>query len=515
MKALNFKLNPHIFLLAFAFYITAFYNVRFFKEAFSDIFKNGYYDLILLPVIFALVLFLAFEILTLCRFLYKFVAVCFLILVAICKYFIDEMGFGINGNLIDSFFHTNLAEVSEFMSLNLALYLLVFMILPLFVIFKIRLNKLNLKQAVIQKILALFIAITLLGGGWLYLGNNFTFLFKNSNTLMTLMNPISPIRECVLYLDTKEITEFTYVANDARLKSDENLTFVLIIGESARADNLAFNGYERETNPFCKDEKNLVNFSKFYSCGTITRVSIPCMLTNFTRENFDQDYAKMRQNILDIAQMVGFEVFWFGNNGYCANEVCKRIKNVKYYPDNSFDGVMLSDINATIFSQNARKLIVINERGSHGPIYAERYPKDFEKFSPVCKDSTIQKCTHTEVVNAYDNSLIYTDFISKSIIDMLRDSKNASIFWFLSDHGESLGENGLFMHGSGLSYALSPNLQKHIASYMWFSGDFDEILQRARAKSGENLSQDFVFHTLLYLLNIQTSAYDENLNIFK
>lgn len=515
MKISGLKINAHLFLFAFALFITAFYNIRFFKEAFSEIAKNGYYDLIFLPLIFALVLFLAFEILTICRFLYKFVAICFILIVALCKYFIEDMGFLMNQNAIDSFLNTNLTEMSEFISLNLAIYLLFFAILPIFVIFKVKFKQYLLKSAILQKFGAVFASFCLLGGFWLYLGSNFTFLFKNSNTLQFVMNPISAIREVVIYATSKKVSEFSYIANDAKLENDANLTFVLIIGESARADNLAFNGYSRDTNPFSKDEENLVNFSKFYSCGTITRISIPCMLTNFTRQNFDQDYARMRQNILDIAQMVGFEVYWFGNNGRCANEVCKRIKNVKYYPENSFDGVMLSDINATIFSKNPRKFIIINERGSHGPIYSDRYPKNFEKFSPVCKDRAIQKCEKNEIVNAYDNSLIYTDFISKSVIDMLKKREIPAIFWFISDHGESLGEGGLFMHGSGISYALSPSVQKHIASYIWFSGHFGELLQKAKAKSAENLNQDFVFHTLLYLLNIKTSAYDEKLNIFK
>uniref|UniRef100_UPI00261F9CF1 sulfatase-like hydrolase/transferase n=1 Tax=uncultured Helicobacter sp. TaxID=175537 RepID=UPI00261F9CF1 len=124
------------------------------------------------------------------------------------------------------------------------------------------------------------------------------------------------------------------------------------------------------------------------------------------------------------------------------------------------------------------------------------------------------KCDYEEIVNAYDNTLRYGDWVLAQMIHILQKSSMRSMLWYVSDHGESLGELGQYMHG-GLGYNLAPKHQKHIPSIMWFSTQWGQLPNLALNHINTTLNHDYVFHTLLHILGIQTQDYDENLDILK
>ncbi|WP_180763023.1 sulfatase-like hydrolase/transferase [Helicobacter sp. 11S02596-1] len=315
----------------------------------------------------------------------------------------------------------------------------------------------------------------------------------------------------------KPAPHFVNVGLDARLKPTHTQPkiFVLVIGESARAANFSLNGYVRDTNPYMAKLDTLVNFTNFYSCGVITAISIPCMLTNYTHQTYkSRNQSLYIDNILDIAQRAGYQTYWISNNGGgCMGDVCARIGNVSYYNDGRLDGAMLPEIEGLIKNAKRDLFIVVNLHGSHGASYYERYPKDFEIFSPVCRDKELQKCSHQSIVNAYDNSLVYTDYFLYQIVLALDKNKKSSVgMWYLSDHGESLGEYGQYMHG-GLPYALSPDVQKHIPSMIWLGRGFEKDYKKLLANKDKPLNQDYLFDTLLDLLDIQTKDYQKELDI--
>jgi len=158
-------------------------------------------------------------------------------------------------------------------------------------------------------------------------------------------------------------------------------------------------------------------------------------------------------------------------------------------------------------------LIVLHQRGSHGPAYYKRYPKSFEKFTPTCKTNQLEKYTKDEIGNAYDNSILYTDYFLSKVIKLLKQNTNhfETAMLYLSDHGESLGKNNLYLHG--LPYFIAPETQKHIAAIMWFGDSFKIDKDTLKKKAIKRYSQDNLFHTLLGLMEVNTSVYDKNMDI--
>ncbi len=550
------SLNRHAFLLIFAICLVALYNRTFFGDALLLSKANGYYTMLLMPVFYVFALVFIFEVLSFYGALsYKITAGVMVLIAGISRYFIDDLGIGITNDAIESLFNTTRAEAAAFLGLEFFVSFFVFCAAPLVIIIGLKFPQIPLAKRLWQKLAALVLSLAISVLLWGAIGKDLIFLIENSKRLENIANPVSVIRRLAIYLDNKRLErDFTQVGLDAKkvkilaLESGgggastgagestgangnsnggtstdantsanpnaQNFVFVLIIGESARGQNFSLNGYAKETNPFTKNIQDLTSFRHFASCGVITRVSIPCMLTHKPRKDYGENDGEYMENVLDIAQRVGIDVFWFGNNGSCAAGVCNRLRHVKYYDGESPDGIMLHDVQAAVENATRASLIVINQRGSHGPLYAKRYPSEFEVFKPACQNKAVQKCSYEEVQNAYDNSLVYSDWFLSEVVKILQAKQAPTALWFVSDHGESLGEDGRFMHG-GLPYYFAPKYETTVGSIIWFSKAYGEFLPKARAAQDLNLSQDFVFSSLLTLLGIQTSLYNKDLDIFK
>ncbi|HEC1786813.1 TPA: sulfatase-like hydrolase/transferase, partial [Campylobacter lari] len=232
--------------------------------------------------------------------------------------------------------------------------------------------------------------------------------------------------------------ELTIISDDASLKNT-NITklMILVIGETARASNYSLGTYEiNDTNFYTKNEPNLVYFSDVSSCGTATARSLPCMFSRHKRVNFEDGLYE--ENVLDILQKVGVQSVWFGNNSGGCKGNCDRIKHKLIAKD--YDESLLELVKQELENINSNKIIVVHLQGSHGPTYYKRYPNAFKKFMPTCDTNELNTCSHEQIINTYDNTLLYTDFIIKNLIDMLKQNptKEASLL-YLSDHGESLG----------------------------------------------------------------------------
>lgn len=473
------------------------------------------------------ILALIFEILSL-RLSVKYIVIFVLLLCSVCGFYMESLGVVFDEDIIQSVFETHTDEALDMVSFGLIAYVLFFGVLPSVLVFFIKIKHFNLMKALREKLLFIVVLAIIIGGSYATMGRDITFVFKEQKILGDMPNPIAPIRSFVLYIQHSKERNFTpmLVAKDAVLSVDAPKEIVLfVIGESARSANFSLNGYTKETNPYTK-ALNVISFREFYSCGVITAIAVPCMLTHYTRETYThRNLSLYVNNILDIAQSVGYDVWYLGNNGgKCVGGCDRNIRNTLLYPTDSLDGVMLKDIDQIVkkAKQNNRNtFIVIHGYGSHGASYTSRYPKEFERFTPVCKQKELSKCTNEEISNAYDNSLLYTDWVLAQMIGMLKADSNGgdsslmrSMLWYVSDHGESLGELGLYMHG-GLGYTFAPKYQKHIPSIMWFSQSWGEIPHLARKSVLQELSQDYVFHTLLHILNIQTQDYDKNLDILQ
>lgn len=305
---------------------------------------------------------------------------------------------------------------------------------------------------------------------------------------------------------------------------------VLVVGETARAESFSLNGYAKKTNPEL-EKLNVINFSQVSSCGTATAVSVPCMFSGMTRENYDAQLAKHREGLLDLAQRAGYKVTWIDNNSGCKG-VCDRVEQFKI-PEpiqkkwcsadgECADGILVDSFKAYIASiasdDKTPRLIVLHQMGSHGPAYYKRSQVGFQPFKPMCETNAIQGCSSEQLKNSYDNSIVYTDHILSQLIGVLKQNQNFETgFWYLSDHGESTGEHGLYLHGS--PYAIAPSQQTHVPMLMWFSETWkkqnpQQMTCLAQQKSQE-LSQDHLFPSLLSLLEVKSEVIDSKNNMLE
>ena len=298
----------------------------------------------------------------------------------------------------------------------------------------------------------------------------------------------------------------------------------MVVGEAARANRFSLNGYEKETNPLLKKEE-IYNFPNLYSCGTSTAESVPCMFSIFDKADYDYKKGISTENIIDVLKHTkNVNVLWRDNNSDSKGvalrtdfEDYRTSKTNTKCDDECRDVGMLVGLDDYIKKHQGEDiLIVLHQMGNHGPAYYKRYPKEFEKFIPVCKTNQLEQCTQEEVSNAYDNAILYTDYFLSEVINFLKpyskDYETAMLY--MSDHGESLGENGLYLHG--LPYFMAPDEQKHIASLMWFGkGDIKEDVDLEKLNTYKNklFSQDNLFHTLLGLFEVETEVYKKEMDI--
>ncbi|MCX7945194.1 MAG: lipid A phosphoethanolamine transferase [Deltaproteobacteria bacterium] len=314
-------------------------------------------------------------------------------------------------------------------------------------------------------------------------------------------------------IDLSKKYKFSYKNSD--------LVVVLIIGEAERGLNYSSNGYERETDPNLK-ALEAISYKNAYSCGTITRVSIPCMLTRATFGN--QDISKKEKSVISIFKSLGFKTFWISNQGVMGehetpitpvinesdNKIFVNISGA--FEDKDVLDENILPVFKRIVSQNLEKaFFVIHLIGSHW-YYEHHYTERFRKFTPVCKSKFAQKCTKEELYNSYDNSLLYTDWVVSEIMKMT-SNKNAIVF-FVSDHGESLGEDNIYTHWVEHTNRIE---QRSIAWFVFVSDEYKRrhpnLFERLKENKDKYISHDNLFHSLLDCALIESEIIDKKMSI--
>jgi lipid A ethanolaminephosphotransferase len=302
--------------------------------------------------------------------------------------------------------------------------------------------------------------------------------------------------------------------------------FVLVVGETARAQNFSLNGYPRSTAPELA-RHGVINFPHATACGTSTEVSLPCMFSPFGRAHYDEKKIRTHESVLHVLAHAGVDVLWRDNQAGCKG-VCDGLPHEQLdaagdaslcASGQCMDEILLRGMDQVLRDHRGNLFVVMHQLGSHGPAYFRRYPPAFRKFTPACENDDLRGCSPQEVVNAYDNSLLYTDFFLGKLIDFLDAAQKThdTAMLYVSDHGESLGEGGLYLHG--MPWAIAPHAQTQVPFVLWVSPSFREShaldlqCERDRA-NGHLVSHDNLFHSLLGIFGVQTRAYDPTLDVF-
>ena len=451
-----------------------------------------------------------------------------LLIAAGVSYFSDAFGVVIDKSMIRNILETDVHEAGELLTWSLFRHLLVYGVIPAALVMLAPIRYPTWWRGLLLRVggivVSLGIAVALLMTDY----KGFVLFGRENRDLQVFINPSYPIYALSKVIKTDHFAHaaepLQVVAADAvREEHDNRSVVVLVVGETARAKELALNGYERNTNPYT-GSRDVISFTDVESCGTATAESVPCMFSPLGRDQFSRSKAANSENLLDILQRTGVKVVWRDNNSG-SKGVAERVtyedfskrKDAQFCSDNNcYDEVLLDGLDDLIRNSQGDMLIVLHIKGSHGPSYYKRSPADLKVFTPECTQDNVQDCPRQTIVNAYDNTIVYTDFLLGKIIDLLQAQNSATAMLYLSDHGESLGENGIYLHG--LPYALAPKEQTHVPMQFWASTEFlaGRHLDRAtlRVKRNAPYSHDYLFHSLLGLFNLRTNIYRRDLDLF-
>ncbi|MBU0681933.1 MAG: phosphoethanolamine--lipid A transferase [Proteobacteria bacterium] len=469
------------------------------------------------------------------RYVLKPVMILLFLTAALAGYFMDSYGVMIDRKMIQNVVETDPGEVFELLSGNLFYHFVLMGVLPSVLLWRTEICFEPFFKELYKKTALIVVCGLLAMVSIAPFYKEYMSLGRNNGYVRYLINPTSYIyafmstfrRSLALApsaLQPLGLDAHLAMAGPAVPDSKKNLV-ILVVGEAARASQFSLNGYSRQTNPKLTGEE-IINYDNFYSCGTSTAVSVPCMFSLLGRDSYSDSKAKQQENLLDVIHHAGIEVLWRDNNSGCKG-VCKGVttETMSHLQVADFcgeaecyDEILLHDLENYVQSLEADGLIVLHQKGSHGPAYYLRHPVEFTTFSPECTTTELQECSQAEIVNAYDNTILYTDYFLDQVIAFLKKNEDRfnTAMLYVSDHGQSLGENNLYLHG--LPYMIAPDEQKHVPFILWLSNGFaaasavdTRCLQQQRS---ESYSHDNLFHSVLGLMGVETAVYNPELDIF-
>jgi lipid A ethanolaminephosphotransferase len=446
---------------------------------------------------------------------------------AFATHFMQAFGVYLDPSMLRNVLRTDVAEARELFSWGLALHLLAYGVLPLLLLWRVRFVHRPWLRATLVRLGSMALAVAVFVATLMAVFQPVASLMRNHKEMRYLITPGN-----YLWSAGTVLAEQMHGADqprqaiglDARpgptwAARQRPLLVVLVVGETARAANWGLNGYARQTTPELA-RLPVINFRDVTSCGTNTEVSVPCMFAPVGRRDYDAARIRGSESLLHLLARAGVAVHWSDNQSGCKG-VCAGLPQdelVKINPPGlcsdgrCLDEALLVGLDERLAAARGTQFLVLHMLGNHGPSYFRRYPSAFARFQPACEKDDLQLCSREEVVNAYDNALLYTDHVLARLIGKLQGAaaRVDSAVLFASDHGESLGENNLYLHG--LPYAIAPDVQKHVPMVMWLSGglpaaeglDLDCLRRRAALPA----SHDNLFHTVLGLLDVKTALYD-------
>jgi len=430
---------------------------------------------------------------------------------------------------------TDANEVRDLMNWRLVFHVLAVCALPAWALWRVRLAPQPLVSQAWRNAVLLLLVAALAAGGAMAMNRQLAPLMRNNANLRYMMNPLASLYSAgsVTFGPVfKHNRRLIPMGGGAALGGSyagqaKPPLFVLVVGETARADHFGLNGYARDTTPALA-ARQVLSWRDVQSCGTNTLASVPCMFSPLDKQGYEgrtDDY----ENLMDVLQASGLAVFWLDNQAGGCKGVCDRIPHASAFDaldasarnalcegDECLDDILLKGLDQRLAALPAARrakgvVLVMHQMGSHGPSYYKRSSADAKRFLPECKSNALAECSHSELMNGYDNSIAYTDRFLGKTIDWLegQSGKFDPALLYLSDHGESLGEYGLFLHG--VPYGFAPEVQKHVPMVAWFSEGMKARRQLSdtcmAAGLDTPLTHDNLYHTVLGVMDVTTPSY--------
>lgn len=448
-------------------------------------------------------------------------------------YFMLSYGIVIDASMITNVIQTDPREAADLFNWRMVLTLLVLAALPLWLIWRTPLRALGWRRTLMTQLSAVIVSALVAVLCLMAIFQDFASIMRNHTQIRYLINPLNSlyaVASVVAQPFRRDEKTFLPIGQDAVQQLPPNAQaplIVLVVGETARMGNFGINGYERQTTPKLAQEK-VVSLRGVTSCGTSTAASLPCMFSHLGREDFDGRKHNY-ENLLDVLQRAGLAVLWIDNQAGCKG-LCDRVHSASTTPlkvspwcdeGECHDEIMLDKLADRLTQLPAEQrakgvVLVMHQMGSHGPAYYKRTPKAFKKFTPECTSNALQECERQQVINAFDNTIVYTDHFLSQTISWLKQQKQPSVMMYVSDHGESLGENNIYLHG--LPYRIAPEEQKRVPWITWMSDSYQRQqnlpLDCVRSKVTQPLTHDAYFHSVLGLANVKTTLYQGELDLY-
>lgn len=541
-----------VFAVVVAVVLISLHNWRFWQQTFAVVQPASFSDALFIVSLFLLLVFVhaCVGLMFPGKRALQAVAAVFFVLAAVAGYFRDTYGVIIDKDMIRNVLRTDMREASDFFSLRLVLYVVGLGLVPAFIVARVRLPTYSFRRQVVQRMRFFGIGLLVVLVTVVPSVPHYASFLREHRAVRNLLSPAEPIYAAFDYWLSTDFADAGPVADvagptrrTAAAPGQKPLLLFLVLGETVRAQNFQLGGYRRATTPELAQQPGVFYFDNAHSCGTSTAVSLPCMLSHLGRGRFDFRQAARQTNLLDALKGAGLGVEWRENNTG-SQGVAVRIKTIqyskgwpRYVPSKEagaasepgprhddlcnngtcFDEIMLSGLADELKDITQDTAIVFHQMGSHGPAYWQRYPNRFEDFKPVCQTTELGRCLREEIVNAYDNSIRYTDHNLAEQIRLLTamSGQADSLLIYASDHGESLGEKGLYLHGA--PYFMAPEEQTRVPLLLWMSDGYrkrfavsDDCL---KSKRSEALSHDNLYHTVIGGLGLANAVYDAGRDI--
>lgn len=449
------------------------------------------------------------------------------VVTAFATYYMQAYGVYLDPSMLRSTLRTDVAEARELLGWTLLPHLALYAALPLALLARVRIVSRPWRRAAAVRAAWLLGALACATAALVAVYQPLASLMRNHKEARYLITPANLLWSLasVAAADARGAARpRTPIGLDAAQgptwrTQRRPRVLVLVVGETARAENWGLNGYARQTTPQLA-RLPLVSFADVTACGTDTETSVPCMFAPVGRRDYDAARIRGSESLLHVAARAGVQVHWRDNQTGCKG-VCDTLPNDHVATLNPpglcaqgrcLDEALLHGLDQRLAAARGTQLWVLHMLGNHGPSYFRRYPAAFARHQPACASDELQHCSRDEIVNAYDNALLYTDHVLAALVAKLQAhaSQVDAAMLYVSDHGESLGEHGLFLHG--VPYAIAPPQQTRVPMLLWTSDGFARAAALDTAclsrRAAQPASHDHLFHTVLGLLDVRTALHE-------